>query len=158
MLPGADYGVGVALGVRARSIRVEVSFNDWLRRVEATIPGGTAGGAFRLLSGTLYACNAFGTGWIEVGPCAELDVGRIGATGLGATSVWGTGALWLAAGAGAAVEAKLDARGNWLVPLHLDVLVPLERRDFVIQNVPGVVYHPTYVAGRAALALAYRFW
>jgi hypothetical protein len=158
ILPGIDYGVGVALAARLDSVLAELSFHDWLRPVVATVPGNAAGGTFGLVSGTLYACNAFRTGWLEVGPCAQLDVGRIEATGLGATSVTTGRALWLAAGAGGIAVAKLDASGHWSLPVHLDLLVPLERRDFVIQNVPGVVYHPSSVAGRAAVELAYRFW
>jgi len=158
VLPSVDYGVGGALATRIDSILLELSFEDWLRPVVATIPSSSAGGTFELVSGTLYACNVFGGGWLELGPCAQLDVGRIEASGLGVTRIDTKSTLWLAAGAGGLGVAKLDARGNWSLPVHLDLLVPLERRDFVLQNVPGVVYHPPYLAGRAAVGLAYRFW
>jgi hypothetical protein len=159
ILPGIDYGVGFALAGRFDSILVEVSVHDWLRPVIATIPGSNAGGTFGLVSGTMYVCNAFGLGAFEIGPCAQLDVGRIEATGLGVTNNGAGSELWLAAGAGALGVARLDPRGAWTIPLHLDVLVPLERpRDFVIQNVAGVVFHPPPIAGRAAIELRYRFW
>jgi hypothetical protein len=158
ILPSVDYGVGFALSGRVDSILLEVSVHDWLRPVVATIPGSNAGGTFGLVSGTLYICNAFSLGAFEIGPCAQVDVGRIEATGFGVTNSGAGSELWLAAGAGVLSVARLDASGTWTIPLHLDVLVPLERpRDFVIQNA-GVVFHPPPIAGRAAIELRYRFW
>jgi hypothetical protein len=158
VLPEIDYGIGGALGVRVDSIVLELAVQDWLRPVVATIPASSAGGTFRLLSGTLYACNAFRTGPFETGPCAELDVGRIEATGFGVTSATTGSALWLAAGIGALAVTNLDASGTWAVPIHLDALVPIERRSFVIQNVPGVVYGQSSIAGRASVEVERRFW
>jgi hypothetical protein len=158
ILPGIDYGVGFALTSRIDSVLLEVSVDDWLRPVVATIPGSSAGGTFGLVSGTLYACNGFGIGAFAIGPCAQVDVGRIEAKGFGVTSIGAGSALWLAAGAGAIGVAALDTGGTWAIPIHLDFVVPLERRDFVIQNVGGVVFHQPQVAGRAAIELRYRFW
>jgi hypothetical protein len=157
VLPAIDYGVGVAIAARVDSILLELAVYDWLRPVTATIQGSTAGGTFGLVSGTLYACDAFRAGAFEFGPCAQLDVGRIEATGFGVTRITTATALWLAAGAGAIGVVRLDASGTWTIPIHLDLLVPLERRAFVVQNVPGDVYHQPPIAGRAAIALEYRF-
>jgi hypothetical protein len=157
ILPAIDYGVGVAVAARVDSILLELSAHDWLRPVAVTIPGSTAGGTFGLVSGTLYACNAFRIGAIEIGPCAQIDVGRIEATGFAVTKPITRAALWLAAGAGAIGVARLTASGTWTIPIHLDLLVPLERSAFVIQNVPGVVYHQPPIAGRAGIELEYRF-
>jgi hypothetical protein len=158
VLPNIDYGVGGALGVRVDSIVLELSVQDWLRPVVVTIPASRAGGTFGLVSGTLYACNVFRTGPFETGPCAELDVGRIEATGFGVTSATTGSALWLAAGMGALALMNLDASGTWAVPIHLDALVPVERRSFVIENVPGVVYRQSSIAGRASVEVERRFW
>jgi hypothetical protein len=158
VLPEIDYGIGGALGIRVDSVVLELAVQDWLRPVVATIPASRAGGTFGLFSGTLYACNAFRTGPFETGPCAELDVGRIEATGFGVTSGTTGSALWLAAGMGALAVTNLDASGKWAVPIHLDALVPVERHSFVIQNVPGVVYRQSSIAGRASVEVERRFW
>jgi hypothetical protein len=156
ILPAVDPGIGVALGARLGVVLVDLSVHDWLP-VVAKVPGTNAGGTFGLVSGTLYACTAFRMAPFEIGPCAQFDVGSIEATGSGVTTTSTGRALWLAAGAGALGVLLLGAGSHWAIPVHFDLLVPLERRDFVIQHVSGVVFDPPPAAGRATIALEYRF-
>jgi hypothetical protein len=156
ILPAVDPGIGVALGARLGVVLVDLSVHDWLP-VVAKVPGTNAGGTFGLVSGTLYACTAFRMAPFEIGPCAQFDIGSIEATGSGVTTTSTGRALWLAAGPGALGVLTLGAGSHWAIPLHLDLLVPLERRDFVIQHVSGVVFQPPPAAGRATIELEYRF-
>jgi hypothetical protein len=158
MLPEIDYAVGAGVAVTAGPARAELSIHDWLHPATATIAGTTIGGTFRLVSGTLYGCGAPRFGRFDVGGCAFLDAGRFDASGTGVSRSTPSGALWLAAGAGGFLAAALDAGRAWSLPVHLDLLVPLQRPDFVIQNVGPAVYRPSPLAARASVGVAFRFW
>jgi hypothetical protein len=158
MLPETDYALGVGVAATSGVARVELSLHDWLFPAKATVAGGTAGGTFHLVSGTLYGCGTPRIGNFDVGGCALLDVGRFDASAFNVSRSTPADALWLAAGAGGFLAAALDAGRTWTIPLHLDALFPLQRPDFVIQNVGSPVYRPSPVAGRASLGVALRFW
>jgi hypothetical protein len=59
-------------------------------------------------------------------------------------------ALWLAAGAGVTLAIPLGAR--LAAVLGLDLVVPLRRPRFIIDDL-GAVHRPAAVTGRAALGL-----
>jgi hypothetical protein len=158
MLPEPDYAVGAGVVATAGAARVELSIHDWLHTATATAAGSPAGGTFRLVSGTLYGCGAPRFGRFDAGGCALLDAGRFDAAAVDVSRSTPASALWLAAGAGGFAAASLDAGGVWSIPLHLDVLVPLLRPAFVVQNVGPSVYRPPPIAGRASLGVALRFW
>jgi hypothetical protein len=156
-LPGIEYGVGAGLGLRLGSLRFEASFTEWLPSAVATVtaPEG-AGGTFRMISGALDACYVFEVGHFEVGPCALLDAGRVEAAGRGVSHTSTAYVPWIAAGGGAFTSATLDRA--WAIPLHLDLVVPLARNDYAIQNVASVVYRPSAVGGRLSVAVEFRFF
>jgi hypothetical protein len=155
-VPGIDYGVGAAIGLRFGSFRVEASFTDWLRPAVASVAEPTgAGGTFRMASGALAACYVVRAGRFELGPCGEIEAGQVEATGLGVTHGATAEVPWFAAGAG--LFAAVRVAEAWAIPLHIDALVPLARRDFMLQNVPSVVYRSSVVGGRLSLGLEYRF-
>jgi hypothetical protein len=155
-LPGIEYGVGAGVGIHLGSFLVEASITDWLRSAVATVavPKG-AGGTFRMVSGTLDACYRARVDFLDLGPCAEFEAGQIEATGLGVSHTSTAYVPWVAAGGGAFAAANLG--GGWALPLQLEALVPLARRDYAIQNVPSVVYRPSAVGGRLSMGLEVRF-
>jgi hypothetical protein len=156
-LPGLEYGVGGSLVVRIDSVRLELSFTYWLRTALATVadPAGV-GGTFNMVSGALFACYEGHWHAFDFGPCAELDVGQIRAKGLsGVNHPANAYPLWLAVGGGVLVAVRLNER--WAIPLHLDLLVPPNRNEFMVQNVATAVYSTPPVTERLAAGLEYRF-
>ncbi len=155
-LPELEYGVGANVALRIDSVRFELSITYWLRTAVARVaepPG--VGGTFNLVSGALFGCYQWRWHAFEFGPCAELDAGRIEANGLAVSHPARAYPLWLAVGGGALGAVRLDDR--WVIPLHLDLLVPLDRRDFMVQNVTGAIYQTASLAERLAMGLEYRF-
>jgi hypothetical protein len=155
-LPELEYGVGGSLAVRIDSVRLELSLTDWLRSAVATAsdPAGS-GGSFDLLSGAVFGCYAWRWLALDVGPCVEIEAGRIHAKGFGVSRRAEADTLWLAAGGGILGAIRLTER--WTLPLHLDLLVSLDRNDFLFQNVGGSVYKTASLAERLSAGVEYLF-
>jgi hypothetical protein len=155
-LPELEYGVGGSLAVRIDSVRLELSLTDWLRPAVATAsnPGGS-GASFELLSGALVGCYAWRWPALDAGPCLEIEAGRIHAKGFRVSRPAEADALWLAAGGG--ILAAIRVTERWSLPLHLDLLVSLDRNDFLFQNVAASIYRTSPLAERLSAGVEYLF-
>jgi hypothetical protein len=159
-VPGVEYGVGGALGLRVASLRIEASVTDWLRTASATMgtrgpSGGQAGGSFQVLSGALDVCYGAHSPTFELGPCVELEAGVVEATGLGITRPTTADVPWVALGFGAIAAVNLGS--SWALPLKADLVLPLLRRDYSVENIPSPVYRPGLAGVRATAEVEYRF-
>jgi hypothetical protein len=156
-LPSVDAGLGGSVGVVGRRYRVELRAAYGLRRDQtanaATLPG--AYGQFNFLAGTLAGCFRLGQQALAFGPCVDAEVGVVSAHGFGASQGFPANKPWLAIGAGGYVAISL--RSRWSIPLHLDVLAPLVRPEFVFKNVPSRVFQAPVVGVRVSAGIELRF-
>jgi hypothetical protein len=156
-LPSVDIGLGGSVGVVGRRYRVELRGAYGLRRDQianaATLPG--AYGKFNFLAATLAGCFNLGGQAVAFGPCADAEVGVVSAQGFGVSQSFPTSKPWLAIGAGGYAAISLGPR--WSFPLHLDILAPLLRPEFVFKNVPDRVFQAPVVGIRVSAGIELRF-
>jgi hypothetical protein len=156
-LPSVDLGLGGSVGVVGRRYRVEIRGAYGLRRdqiANAVTPAG-AYGKFNFLAATLAGCFNLGGQAVAFGPCADAEVGVVSAQGFGVSQSFSTSKPWLAIGAGGYAAISLGPR--WSVPLHLDILAPLLRPEFVFKNVPSRVFQAPVVGVRVSAGIELRF-
>ena len=157
-LPSVDLGVGGSVGVVARHVRVELRTTYGLRRdqIATVATPADAYGRFNFLASTLVACFNLGKEALAFGPCAGTEVGVVSAEGFGISKSYQVHRLWLAFGAGGYAAIALGRHVG--VPLHLDVLAPIRRPEFVFSDsVPNRVFQAPAIGVRASLGIELRF-
>jgi hypothetical protein len=156
-LPSVDIGLGGSVGVVGRRYRAELRAAYGLRRDQvanaATLPG--AYGQFNFVAGTLAGCLNLGQEALAFGPCADAEIGMVSAQGFGVSQGFSADKFWLAIGAGGYAALSVDRR--WRIPLHLDVLAPLVRPEFVFNNVPSRVFQAPVVGVRVSVGIELHF-
>lgn len=153
-LPGASAGLALSAGAALGIARLELA-GTWLPSRRAHVEGSSQiGGDFALLAVAARGCADVLRGDVEVGPCAELEIGRMTGEGFGVSSPGAGESLWVAAGGGARVALPIGEH----VALRLDVgaRAPMVRPTFVLENV-GPVHQAGAIEGRAALGAELRF-
>jgi len=156
-LPSFDVGAGGGIGLAGRRWRVELRGTYGLRRDQtvaaAALPG--ASGQFSFAAAALAACLNFRWGGLALGPCADAELGLVSAKGVGVSESFPAQTLWSALGGGAFAAIPLGPHLS--LPLHLDVLAPLQRTEFVLKNVPGRVFKAPAVGGRLSAGIELHF-
>jgi hypothetical protein len=157
-LPSVDLGLGGSIGVVGRRYRVELRAAYGLRRDQiahaTTLPD--AYGQFNFLAGVLAGCFNLGREALAFGPCADAEVGWVSAKGYGVSRSMTASRPWLAIGAGGYAAISLSSR--WSVPLHLDVLAPVLRPEFVFKSVTASrVFQAPVVGVRVNAGIELRF-
>jgi hypothetical protein len=156
-LPSVDVGLGGSVGVVGRRFRVELRGAYSLRRdqvADAPAPSG-AYGRFNLVAATLAGCFNLGRQAWAFGPCADAELGVVSAQGFRISQSISARSLWVAMGAGG--YAAISLGPHWSVPLHLDVLAPLARPEFVFTNVPSRVFQAPPVGVRVSAGVELHF-
>jgi hypothetical protein len=158
-LPSVDAGLGGGVGLAGRRWRVELRGTYGLRRdqrVTAPSPApADSYGRFNFVAAALAGCLNLGRENLAVGPCADAEVGMLSAKGFGVSEGFSTQTLWLALGAGA--YAAIPLGPHLSLPLHLDVVAPLLRPEFVFRNVPTRVFRAPVVGGRISAGIEFHF-
>ena len=156
-LPSVDVGVGGGVGVVGRRFRVELRANYGLRRDQTasvtTLPG--AYGQFNLWAAELSGCFNLGQEVWAFGPCADAEGGVVSARGVKVDQSLPAHRPWLAIGAGGYAAVSLSHR--WSIPVHLAVLVPLVRPEYVFKDVPDPVFQAAPVGVRISSGIELRF-
>lgn len=157
VLPGVDAGIGVGVGVAGRRWRVEVRGTYGLRRdqVARASSAPEAYGRFNFQGGTFAACTNLGGDEIAFGPCADVEVGMVSAQAYNVSVGFPARTPWFALGAGGYAAIALGR--HWAIPVHVDVLAPLRRPQFVIREVEGTVFQAPAVGVRLAGGVEWRF-
>lgn len=157
LLPGADVGVAAGVGLAAQRWRVELRASYGLRRDQVarapTVP--EAYGEFNFLGGALAACVNLGGAEVAFGPCADAEAGVVSAKGRGVSVGFPARATWLALGAGAYASIALGR--HVAIPLHVDLLAPLLRPEYVIKEVAGTVFQAPALGVRLLAGMAWHF-
>jgi len=156
-LPSFDVGVGGGIGLAGRRWRVELRGTYGLRRdqtAEASAPPG-ASGQFNLAAAALAACFNFRWGGVAFGPCADAELGLVSAKGVNVSESFSTHTLWSSLGAG--VYAAIPLAPHLSLPLHLDILAPLRRTEYMVKDVPGRVFQAPAVGGRLTAGIELHF-
>jgi hypothetical protein len=152
-LPSFDAGLGGGIGLAGRRWRVELSGTYGLRRDQkaavAEVPG--AYGRFNFMAAMLAGCFNLG-GALAYGACADAEVGMVSAKGFGINQGLPARTLWLALGAG--VYAAVPLRPYLSLPVHLDMLAPLRRSEFVFKDEPGNVTGRVFKAPAAGVRIS----
>jgi len=157
-LPGFDLGLGGGLGLASRRFRLELRGTYGVlgdRIAHASAPPG-ATGRFNLLSGSLTGCFNLGRDTVAFGPCADAEAGLVSAKGVGTNQEYTARNTWLAVGGGGYLAIALTPRLQ--IPLHLAILAPLRRPEYVIEGVNARVYQASPVGVRVRAAMAWRFY
>jgi hypothetical protein len=155
-LPSFDVGVGGGIGLAGRRWRVELRGTYGFRRNQTAAasapPGGS--GQFNFTAAALAACFNFRWGGVGLGPCVDGELGLVSAKGVNVDESFPAQSLWSALGAG--VYAAIPLGPHLSLPLHLDVLAPLRRSEYVVKNV-GRVFQAPAVGGRLSAGLELHF-
>jgi hypothetical protein len=85
----------------------------------------------------------------------DAEVGVLSAKGFGVSEGFSAQTLWLALGAGA--YAAIPLGPHLSLPLHLDVVAPLLRPEFVFKNVPNRVLQAPVVGARMSAGVEFHF-
>jgi len=159
VLPGPDVGLGATVGMARGHWRVELrgAYGPREVRSEALADAGGAYGRFRFFAGTLAGCWLRLATVVDVGPCAEAEIGAVHGEGSGADSPISKTTPWLGLGAGGVLLLKATA---WLrFPVHADVVAPLWRPQFVWSNVNAdrPIFRAAPVGGRLTAGAELQF-
>jgi hypothetical protein len=156
-LPGLDVGVGAGLALTGQRWRMELRGTYGLRRdqvAHASAPAG-ADGQFSFVGGALTGCFNLGQDAVDFGPCADAEWGVVSAKGVGVSVGFPARTTWVALGAGGYVAVAIGPHVN--IPLHIDILAPLLRPEYVFKDVEGRVYQAPPVGARIHTGIAWRF-
>jgi hypothetical protein len=132
-------GPGGAIGVSSKRWRVDVRASYGLRRDQkaaAPLPVGGYG-QFNFFSALLTGCLNLGGPKLAWGPCAVGEFGVVSAKGGDVNRALPAQVPWWAAGAGG--YAVVPLARQWAIPVHLDVLLPLHRSEYVFRDGQGNV-------------------
>jgi hypothetical protein len=156
-LPSIDAGLGGGIGLAGRRWRAELRGTYGLRRDQKAWAAAPAGayGEFNFWAVAFAGCFNFGRQDLAFGPCADAEVGVTSAKGLGVSQSLPANTLWSALGAGGYATIPLGSHLN--LPLHLDVLAPLRRTEYVVKNVPGRVFQAPAVGVRLGAGIELHF-
>ena len=158
-LPSLDVGLGGGIGLAGRLWRVELRATYGLRRDQhaAAPPPAPADsyGQFNFTAAALVGCFNLGREGLAFGPCADAELGVVSAKGVNVSQSLPADTAWLALGAG--VYAAVSLGPHFSLPLHLDVLAPLRRSEFVVKNLPGRVFQAPAVGGRIGAGIELHF-
>jgi hypothetical protein len=156
-LPSLDVGLGGGIGLQGRRWRAELRGTYGLRRDQKAMAVSPAGsyGQFNFVAAALAACINLGPQGFAFGPCGDAEFGVISAKGVGVSQSLPASTLWSALGAGGYAAVSL---GHHLgLPLHVDVLAPLRRSEFVFKNEPNRVFQAPAVGVRVSAGIELRF-
>ena len=158
-LPSIDAGLGGGVGLAGRRWRVELRGTYGLRRDQrGTAPPPAppdSYGRFNFAAAALAGCVNLGREGLSFGPCADAEVGVLSAKGFGVSEGFPAQTLWLAMGADA--YAAIPLGPHLSLPLHLDVVAPLLRPEFVFRYVPTRVFQAPVVGARASAGIELHF-
>ncbi|HJX63694.1 MAG TPA: hypothetical protein VJ860_07045 [Polyangia bacterium] len=156
-LPSVDVGAGGGIGLQGRRWRAEVRGTYGLRRDQKAMAAAPAGayGQFNFTAVAFAGCLNLGRGGLAFGPCADAEFGVTSAQGFGVSQSLPASTPWLAVGAGG--YAAISLGRHLSLPLHLDVLAPLRRSEFVFKNEPKRVFQAPAVGVRMSAGIELHF-
>ena len=153
ILPSFDAGLGGGIGLAGPHWRTELRGTYGLRRDQkaavSEVPG--AYGRFNFVAAALAGCFNLGSA-LAYGACVDAEVGMVSAKGFGINQGLPARTLWLALGAG--VYAAVPLRPYLSLPVHLDMLAPLRRSEFVFKDEPGNVTGRVFKAPAVGLRIS----
>jgi hypothetical protein len=152
-LPSIDAGLGGGIGLQGRRWRAELRGTYGLRRDQKAMAAAPAGayGQFNLAAAVFAGCFNFGRESLAYGPCADGELGVVSAKGFGVSQGFPANTFWSALGAGG--YAAISLGHHISLPLHIDVLAPLRRSQFVFKNEPQVVFQAPAVGVRMSVGI-----
>jgi hypothetical protein len=175
-LPLKVLGVGTVLGLALLTCVLPVGASQeaaftlsWQAPADCPAPGDVRAEVARLLSGQirlpagrdfkaadLSGCFNLGQEVWAFGPCADAESGVVSARGVKVDQSLPAHRPWLAIGAGGYAAVSLSHR--WSIPVHVAVLVPLVRPEYIFKDVPDWVFQaaPLGFASAPASSSAFR--
>jgi len=150
-LPALAPGVEIYAGIRPSFWRLEVA-GAYLAQELGSLSS-IAGDGAKLAQVDVgpRACTAWGRGRFEAGPCLTARVAWVFASGVGTKPASGTGNL-LTGAVGGRGSFRLTRWAN--IHLEAEVLAPLDRPNFYVQNVnDGDVFRPSAASLRGFLGV-----
>ena len=156
ILPGLDAGIGGSLALVYGAWRFDLRVSYGLSRdqtVTAATPPG-AFGSFNYTGATAGVCRNIARVRIELGACADVEVGVLSAHGHNVTEELSARTAWL--GVGPAGFLALRA-GRLTFPVRAALLLPLVRPEFMFNHVDGSVYRVASLSGKVSVGAELHF-
>jgi hypothetical protein len=154
-LPGLGAGPEFDVHAQWRWLRTELGF-VWLPARRGLAAGhADVGGSIRLLTLAARGCAVRGSGVWTGGACIVFELGSMHATAFGA-AVNGSGDIsWISPGLG--LTGGYSLFPGLSLRARIEALVPLDRSEFILENV-GPVHEPSQLVGRLSVGLDADFW
>lgn len=154
VLPGGDFGAGLALGLSTQKARFELGANYLAPRTARYEAHPEVGGRFSFAAAVVRGCPVWHVRQFEFPVCFGLEAGAVFGTGVGVDRILKPRGAWTAASLRPAV---VWAPSRWIaVALHVEGVVPFVRRSFAVADL-GSLHRPTPVAVRGGASLEARF-
>jgi hypothetical protein len=143
-LPSTGIGVGAAVGVRWRALRVVAGGELWRTQ---TFERSGFEMRFKLQSARADVCLTQDVGGLEVGPCAGVSLERLSGEGIASRTFSGrsSSALWVSGTGGVMAALAIPGFSTLRVLGQASVRVPTRRPRFVIDQL-GPVHEPALAA------------
>lgn len=157
VLPGPDVGIGATVGLLRGHWRIELRAAYGPRDVQSDPLADPAGayGRFRFFAGTLAGCWTMLQSVVDMGPCAEAEIGAMYGEGSHSSQNTSETTPWFGLGAGGVLVIKATP---WLhFPLHADAVVPLWRPNFVLRPTDISIFRARPVGGRLTAGVEMQF-
>lgn len=147
-LPGV--GVGFEFNFHGQWTRWRLELGGvWLPPRQGFVAGSAeVGGYVDLVAAAARACWLSPHRALRGGLCGSFELGRRSADGFGVLNPGSGTAVWVTPGIG--LSGSYEFARGFLLRARLEGLVPLERSEFIIENV-GPVHSPSAVVGRLAI-------
>jgi hypothetical protein len=134
-LPRATMGASLVVGIAMPGLEVSLagSLSGSSATNLVTVPD--AGARFRLAFGRVQVGLPFRIGSTTVVPHVFFDLGAMSWESFGVTHPGAGTSVWLSPGVG--IEARFALTGWLAVSSFADLLVPIHRPDFFLDELPG---------------------
>jgi hypothetical protein len=157
ILPGLDAGIGGSLALMHGPWRFDLRASYGLRQGRTVAVASPAGayGQFNYTGGVAGFCRNFARAWVDLGACADFELGLLSAEGHNFTTGTSASATWVGIGPGGYFAVRAGRSVSF--PLRIALVVPLTRPEFVIQPAQQRVYRVAPLSGNLSLGVELRY-
>jgi hypothetical protein len=143
-LPSMGIGVGAAVGIRWKALRIVAGGELWRAQ---TLEHSGFGVKFKLQSARAEACLTQDVSGVEIGPCAGVALERLSAQGVASRTfnARSSTTLWVSASGGIMAAVAVPGFPALRLLGQASVRVPTRRPRFVIDQL-GPVFQPALAA------------
>jgi hypothetical protein len=159
ILPGLDAGLGGSLALVRGAWRFDLRASYGLRRDQTVTVSSHSGayGKFNYTGAVAGLCRNFERSRVDLGACADLELGAMTARGYGFSEGLTGKATWL--GLGPAGYLAIRAGRRLSFPVRATLIVPVTRPEFVFDRAGARVrvYRVAPLSGKLSVGVELHF-